>query len=226
MLIALLVPAIQNGDRAPRQNRCRYNLKQIGLALNSYHDRYRCFPPAYLADADGKPMHSWRVLLLPFFLEAPDLKQLYEQYDFSEPWNGPHNSALAAKIALYRCPNANEDPLHTNYVAVVGEETAWPGAKGRTIRKITDGTSKTISIVEVANAGIHWMEPRDLTFEEAQRGINVPGTRSGISSKHAGGAEFLFCDGSVHFLTDKIRPETLRALLTAAVGEMVTIPDD
>jgi hypothetical protein len=64
-----------------RRGNCSSNLKQIGLALNSYHDQYHCFPPAYVAGADGKPMHSWRVLLLPFF-EDPTLGKLYQQYDF------------------------------------------------------------------------------------------------------------------------------------------------
>jgi len=41
-------------------------LKQISIALQSYSAKYNSFPPAYIADADGKPMHSWRVLLLPF----------------------------------------------------------------------------------------------------------------------------------------------------------------
>jgi prepilin-type processing-associated H-X9-DG protein len=201
------------------------NLKQIGLALQSYHDTYKCFPPAYVADADGKPMHSWRVLLLPFFEEA-GLKRLYESYDFSEPWNGPHNSELSVEFPILFCPSEEGDFLNTSYVAVVGPETAWPDTAAMRIRGIRDGTSKTISVVEVANSGIHWMEPRDLTFEEALRGINVPGNKPGISSKHPGGANVLFCDGSVHFLSDKIPADTLRALLTANGSEDVKIPDD
>jgi hypothetical protein len=129
-------------------------------------------------------------------------------------------------VALdYYCPSADEPLFSTNYVAVVGEETVWPGTRGMLLGNVTDGKSKTIAVVEVANTGIHWMEPRDLTFEEAQRGINVPGIKSGISSNHVGGALCLFCDGEVHFLTNKVRPDTLRALLTAEGGERVAIPD-
>ncbi len=225
VVVALLYPAIPSSRHIHgRRDSCANNIKQIGLALNAYHDQYHCFPPAYIADSDGKPMHSWRVILLPFFEEA-GLKTLYEQYDFSEPWNGPHNSKLAVEFSIYCCPSADEAPFSTNYVAVVGEETVWPGTRGMLLGNVTDGKSKTISVVEVANSGIHWMEPRDLTFAEAQRGINIPGVKPGISSNHAGGAQFLFCDGSVHFLSDKIPAETLRALLTAEGGEMVEIPD-
>ena len=43
----------------------RNNLKQIGLALLEYHQKYGSFPPAFVADANGKPLYSWRVLILP-----------------------------------------------------------------------------------------------------------------------------------------------------------------
>ena len=43
---------------------CISNLKQIGLGLLNYESRYGCFPPAYVADAKGQPLYSWRVLLM------------------------------------------------------------------------------------------------------------------------------------------------------------------
>ena len=42
------------------------NLKQIAIALHSYHEQYGSLPPAYVADANGRPMHSWRVLSCHF----------------------------------------------------------------------------------------------------------------------------------------------------------------
>ena len=81
-LIALLFPAVQAAREATRrsqvvnnlkqfglamQNRsqCVNNLKQIGLAMHNYHSTYSVFPPAMTHDPDGKPLLSWRVLLLP-----------------------------------------------------------------------------------------------------------------------------------------------------------------
>src|SRR5438105_1376638 len=90
-LAALLLPLVSSARPAARRNACGNNMKQIELALLNYHDANKSFPPAYVADAEGKPMHSWRVLILPY-LERNDL---YQQYDFNEPWNGPHNSRLA-----------------------------------------------------------------------------------------------------------------------------------
>ena len=70
-----LAIAFRDAREAARRSQCKGNLKQIGLALLNYHDTFGCFPPAYIADADGKPMHSWRVLILPYI----DNAQLYNQ---------------------------------------------------------------------------------------------------------------------------------------------------
>ena len=56
---------------------CGNNLKQIGIALHTYHDEYKSLPPAYVCDESGKRMHSWRVLLLPYM----EQQELYKKYD-------------------------------------------------------------------------------------------------------------------------------------------------
>jgi hypothetical protein len=218
---SLLASSVKSARSAARRASCTCHLKQVGLALLNYESTYRRFPPAYLADADGKPMHSWRVLILPY-LERQDL---YKRYDFSEPWDGPNNKRLHGEIeTVFRCPEATGPETETSYVAVVGDETAWPGAESVRIRDIRDGTSKTIAIVEVANSGIHWMEPRDLTFDEALRGINPPGPGPKISSHHVGGAMVGWLDAHVSLLPDDLPVATLRALLTRSGKEPVSDP--
>jgi prepilin-type processing-associated H-X9-DG protein len=221
ILVALLLPAVSYSRSAALRNSCTCHLKQLGLALLNYESTYNCFPPAYIADADGKPMHSWRVLILPYLEEHA----VYKKYDFNEPWNGPHNRQLADEInAIFRCPEASGSASETSYVAVVGPETGWPGATPLKIRDIRDGTSKTIAIVEVANSGINWMEPRDMTLAEALKGINPPGADLKISSEHAGGAMVGFFDAHVSFLQNGLSTDVLRGLLTAAGGEPVADP--
>ncbi|MCH5377127.1 MAG: DUF1559 domain-containing protein, partial [Planctomycetes bacterium] len=167
-LLMCLLPAVQAAREAARRYMCVNNLKQISLALLNYHDDYRCFPPAYVADADGKPMHSWRVLILPYIEE----RSLYDQYDFSEPWDGPNNRKLLSKMPhVYACPSqprGTNDPaaFATSYVAVVGPRTAWPGVKSTKVADITDGTSNTIMVVELSGQQIPWMEPRDPSLAE------------------------------------------------------------
>src|SRR5207248_11120546 len=64
-LPALMLPAVQQAREAARRTQCSNNLRQIGLALHNYAQVYGSFPPAFVADEEGKPMHSWRVLILP-----------------------------------------------------------------------------------------------------------------------------------------------------------------
>jgi len=220
----LLGTAIQSARQAASANSCNCHLKQLGIALQNYHDTYKVFPPAYLADADGKPMHSWRVLLLPFLEE----QELCKRYRFDEPWDSPHNRQLADEISVtqFRCPAATGPANETSYVVVSDPETLFPGDRGRSIRDVRDGTSKTISIVEVANSGIHWMEPRDLTLDEALAGINPPNRSPAISSHHVGGAMVGWGDAHVSYLPNDLSIEKLRALLTASGGEKVSEPSN
>jgi hypothetical protein len=215
-----MLPLFSRAHICTREGACRSNLRMIAIALHNYHDTYGSFPPAYIADANGKPMHSWRVLLLPFLEE----KNLYDLYDFNEPWDGPHNSALALQVPrlkVFECPSVTK-LNETNYVAVVGPQTMWPGEKTITFGDIKDGTSNTIMVVELHNSGIHWMEPRDLDISQMPMGINPP-LGQAISSHHPHGAQVALADGSVGFLRDKLPASTLRALLTRSGGE--TIPD-
>jgi prepilin-type processing-associated H-X9-DG protein len=216
MLIALLLPAVSPVRPQSRRAQCTNNLKQIALALHNYHSTHGSFPPAYVADASGRPMHSWRVLILPYLDHLP----LYRQYRFDEPWDGPNNSQLAAtSLGVFRCPEDQAGPpAETNYLLVVGPETAWPGARCVRLDEISDGASNTILLVEVRQSGIAWMEPRDLHVLQMAPGVNAKAGQ-GISSGHPGGANVAFADGLVLFLPDSLTPAELRGLLTIRGGE-------
>jgi len=211
-VLALILPAVQSPRGPSWRGTCHINLKQIVLALHNYHDVYHRFPPAYVADANGKPMHSWRVLILPFLEQKP----LYDAYRFDEPWDGPNNSQLAGDLKILMCPaDGTRGKGQTSYVAVVGPGTAWPGTKRIDMADIKDGTNNTILIVEVHNSGISWMEPRDLDASQMPLAIN-PKTGLGISSGHPGCAQAARADGSVFVLDEKTPPATIRAMLTIA----------
>jgi prepilin-type processing-associated H-X9-DG protein len=218
-----LLPAFQRAGSRPRSP-CTNHLKLIGIALQNYCDEYRTFPPAFIADERGVPMHSWRTLLLPSFRDE-ELSALHAQYHFDEPWNGPNNCKLLDKApAIFRCPHDESDFAQTSYLAVVSPQTIWPEASTTKLREITDGSSRTIAVVECSDSGINWLEPRDATLNDASLGINKLKTRPTIRSHHSGGANFLFADGSVHFLSEDIPETTLRALLTSTGGEEIEIP--
>jgi prepilin-type processing-associated H-X9-DG protein len=215
VLTALLLPAIQAAREAARRTQCANNLKQIGLALQMYHDKYNTFPPAYLADASGKPMHSWRVLILPFL----DQQGLYGEYDMTEPWDGPNNSRLLARMpAVYACPSHSNAAGNstTAYAGVFGEQCVFVGRQAVSIAGITDGTSNTLLVGEATGAGIPWMKPDDIDITKHPS----LGDRDGFSGEHRGGVNFLLCDGSVRFVALSINPQTLKALFTRNGNEV------
>jgi prepilin-type processing-associated H-X9-DG protein len=108
---------------------------------------------------------------------------------------------------MWVCPSDDVVLSHTSYLAVVGPNTAWPGARTRKLADFAD-PSKTILVVEVANSGINWAEPRDLYVGQMAAGVNSKAGQ-GISSAHPGGAEALFADGHIEFIPDDIDPKEL-----------------
>jgi hypothetical protein len=162
-------------------------------------------------------MHSWRVLILPFL----EHQQLYDAYRFDEPWDGPNNRKLAEQVGrIYLRSGLESDQVRaTSFVAVVGPETAWPGAVARAFKDLGDGSRETLTVVEVPDGHFQWMEPNDLHFDQMSFRING-GSARGLGSR-LGGARVVSADGTVRTLPDDFDPNTLRAMLTANGGEVI-----
>jgi hypothetical protein len=222
-LIGMLLYAMQSPRINSFRLHCINNQHQITLALHHYASEHGHFPPAYIADADGKPMHSWRVLLLPYL----DRKDIYEAYNFKEFWNGPNNSKLISQMPhIFACPSNNKKPDCTNYVAVVGPKTAWPGEKTCSTDEITagDGCSETILLMELPNSDINWMEPRDLAYEELCDKM-TPYKRAEIFGAHNGVSVVSFVDGHTVILSEPFLQKNIGALLTKNGGEKIDFND-
>ena len=222
-VVALLVyilfgptgPAVWAEREAGRRRQCQFNLKQIGLALLSYEQANRCFPPAVFTDKRDKPAMSWRVAILPYL----EQQALYQQYDSKEPWDSPHNRALGnAPLEFFHCPSdPGSTPTETNYVRIVGKDTVG-GIPNEAVKfsDITDGTSRTIMVVEISGLHINWAEPRNVTADEFMKMV-----AKGRASNHPGGFQAAMADGSVHFISYGIAPKTLRSLLLRNDGQPV-----
>ncbi len=126
------------------------HLKQLVLAMHNYHDVYKQFPPAAIRDAQGRPLLSWRVALLPFLEE----NQLYHQFHLDEPWDSPHNKPLLAKMPQVFSPRSATLRAEgkTTLLVPVGKQTIFGPPEGVAIREITDGTVNTILIVDADEA--------------------------------------------------------------------------
>jgi prepilin-type processing-associated H-X9-DG protein len=222
VLVALLLPAVQAAREAARRTQCNNNLKQIALAFHNYHDTYGTLPPAYIPDENGKPMHSWRVLILPFL----EYGWIHEQYNFDEPWDSPGNRALTdMPIPVFTCPSSGDsvDSFQTNYMVITGPGTVFDGAKAAKFADIKDGTSNTLLVVEVTATGTKWAEPVDLDASTLSPPFSTGGPGN-AGSRHPGGMNAAMCDGSVQFLTGTIAPQTFDALITKAGNEQVVYP--
>ena len=225
-LAGLLVPALGSARDAVRRTTCANNLKQIAMVLQMYHDAHGCFPPAYIADKNGKPMLSWRVLILPYL----DRRERYKAFNLNEPWDGRGNKKLlAAYLMVYTCPG---DPdawtsgvPNTSSVAVVGPGAAWAGEKPRNRGDFQGEAGNTIMVVEVLGAGINWAEPRDLSLDAlgtagGESSALVPssnhGPRDGFFYKYdrGSGVNVAMADGSVRYLPlGNLSTEDLRKIL-------------
>jgi hypothetical protein len=217
LLCAGLLRVAIEGHGDPRGIACKNNLSNLGKALHNYNSSFGSFPPAFIADANGKPMHSWRTLLLPY-LEEPKIRRAYR---FDEPWDGPHNRQLHDRtVHVYDCPDDESPDNQTSYVAIVGPGTMWAGTHPCTVSEIADGTSNTIMLVEVRNSGIHWLEPRDLTAAELKARVLARRWRE-QPRNHRSGGHVLMADATVHWLSDEDLLKYLDALISINGNESI-----
>jgi len=213
-------PAVDTLEEAARARQVAMTqMRHFGLGMHSYHQEHKSFPPPALVDGDGKPLLSWRVALLPYLED--DYKDLYGQFHLDEAWDSEHNKPLIAKMpAIYRCPRSKKaDSGMTVYQVPRGPSTVFAGPDGISYRKITDGTSNTIGVVEVdENHAVPWTKPEDWTFDPA----NPPKGLGGHFPERI--FLCLVCDGSTHAIPITAKKETLSALFTRNGGEIVEIP--
>jgi Protein of unknown function (DUF1559) len=215
VLIGLVLPAIQSERPAGHRPPCQSNLHNIVLALLSYENAYHALPPAYTVDANGRPLHSWRTLILPY-LEEQDL---YKTIDLSRPWNDPANAkALETSIPSFRCPKSTGPKNSTTYLAIVGTNACLLPTKPRPPAEITDGRSSTLMLIETGDENtVPWMAPMDAD-ESLVLGL-------GLKSKlhHASGTNAGFADGAVRFLPTSMSAQLRRALMSISGHESVTL---
>jgi hypothetical protein len=236
LLIAVLVPAVQKVREAAARAQDQNNLKQISLALTHFALTYQGhLPPPVVYSKDGRPLYSWRVLILPFVEEQP----LYARFKLDEPWDSANNLPLAKHMpklfAHPMDPDAGRQGL-THYQLFVGTDASVKrrpifldhqlgrvpasfvgpelfmatGAALRYPGAIEDGTGQTILVAEAA-VPVPWTKPADLPYAADQPLPKLGGL-------FGGGYNVAMADASVHFLSDRISEDTLRNAITANDG--------
>jgi hypothetical protein len=217
-LIAAAGPTLEKQRENAYQSVSMNNLKQIALAMHNYLDATanKRFPPPAIYSKEGKPLLSWRVMILPLM----DEKELYKQFHLDEPWDSPNNIKLIAKMpAEFRTPNSKlKEPGRTNYLVPVGPGTVFEIKEGAQIKDIGDGMSQTILAVEADDDhAVVWTKPEDWTYDPKEPAKGLGGHFDKVFLA-------VMCDGSVHTLPLSTPAEKLRAWFTADGKEPVPLP--
>jgi prepilin-type N-terminal cleavage/methylation domain-containing protein/prepilin-type processing-associated H-X9-DG protein len=237
ILIGLLLPAVQMAREAARRGSCLNNLRQMGVGLHNYHNTFGSFPPGGVEPRtplkpQGRQL-AWSVFLLPYVEQHP----LFLRIDTSKAFDAPENAAAASIVLpLYLCPSvppreiASTARAPCHYGGIYGERITGPNNPPKgvmlydrrvSIPEIRDGTSHTIIISEDSQfADGQWINGRNI-FDQAFAINQAPAFENDMRSEHPGGANALFCDGSVHFLTETMVLSTLAAVCTRNRGDTV-----
>jgi prepilin-type N-terminal cleavage/methylation domain-containing protein/prepilin-type processing-associated H-X9-DG protein len=222
ILIALLVPAVQKVRESASRTDCTNNLKQMGLAMHMFHDTKKYFPPGF----DSKKW-GWATYLLPYV----DQKPLYDALPRGTVLALSAETTLP--LPIFMCasdPGDGINPWFSGYAKsnYSVNEQICDGNSKITIAQITDGASNTLLIGErntrwqignlwpgrdttppgVGVASImgrpNWRINTKYAGGTTCCAADKGGTRFAFGSLHPGGANFALCDGSVHFLSEKI----------------------
>lgn len=187
------------------------NMKQLGVALHSYHDVNGHFPQN-IADKDGKPLLSWRVHLLPY-LEADGL---YKEFKQTEPWDSEHNKKLLEKMPKAFAPvRVKPLPGMTYYLGFDGKDAMFGKGKPVGITRIGDGCSNTAMLVE-AGTGVQWTKPEDMPFNAEKDLPKLGGFFDGAFNA-------LLADGSVSRIKKNANASVLKLMVQMNDGYPIDI---
>lgn len=203
MLGAFLLPVLERGRSAIQCRECTERMRRISLAMMLYEADHGALPPAYTVDSGGNPLHSWRVLLLPYLGQ----QSLFDRVRPNEPWNSEHNRTLHNEaVVSYQCPSARLSPGQTTYSVVVGPEVAFEGSTPKRLADYGPKSAAMILVVE-CNSPVCWMAP---AVDVAQKNLDMEVYESrmlvgGIGNSHPYGANFGLRNGAGVFLFDTVR---------------------
>lgn len=198
------------------------NMRQQMIAMHNYHNDYNRLPPMCTVK-NGKPLHSWRVLMLPYL----ELDNIYKQLKIDEPWDSAHNLKIFESMptpSVYLHPEKRDAASRMTYYKVFYSKPGnKPGAVFGMDSKLTlgqltvqDGTSNTIGIIE-AGPPVLWYKPEDIEFDH-----DAPLPKL-ISPWKNNLVEVSFMDASIRSFSLDGNPEIWRALITRNGGEAVDI---
>lgn len=181
-------------------------MKQLAVAMHSYNEVHKKLPPHAVYSDDGKPLLSWRVLMLPFLEQEP----LYKKFKLDEPWDSPHNLPLLAEMPPVFKPLYGQPPVNPNttfFQVIVGPGAAFERHRQNNIPSdFPDSTGDTLLLVQAAHA-VPWTKPEDLDYDP-----DGPLPELGLIGENIFGVAMV--DASVQVINRTVSAESLRAAIT------------
>ncbi len=226
ILIALLLPAVQQAREAARRTQGSNHLKQVGLAAWNCHDNFNKFPPRGVPrigqgaanDLEaGMVPQAFFTDLLPYMDQAP----LYNQLQRGKPWSDPANQSVFLNvIPQYLHPTNTGSPVNGQGYAVAHIATnskAISDVSTVAIMDITDGTSNTMMVGTLNDGFAAWGDPKNHRDPSAGFGggpaaFGAPGHRV---------ATILMFDGSVRSVNTNLAPDICQKLADPRDGQFL-----
>lgn len=207
-------------------------MKSVVEAINAYYERYDSYPPPVVYDTVGKPLYSWRVLILPFL----GYQDLYDSYQLDQPWDSPANTYLLTKMPREYCSIRSPDAWEKhepNVFLLTGIDTIFPPTGPISRDEIID--SPTLLLIQSNNGSIAWSEPGDVDTQQGSLRVgNQPQLQ--IGGLHTLPSSFLTtsssnnkpqlalglgADGEAIWITDQTSRRIVDALVSANGSEKI-----
>lgn len=192
ILAFLVLPAVFGVCDAQNRMARSSNLRAAAIAFHNYHEEHHHLPRAAILDPQGKPLLSWRVMLLPYLGH----ESLYRQFKLDEPWNSDHNLKLIPKIpTIFQPLESNSPHGYTHIVVLRGKGSIFDTDPPPTLDQVkaADGLTSTVLLIE-SGRFIPWTQPEDETVDPA---LPAPWFYRGMH-RSGGYSKLAMLDGSVH----------------------------
>lgn len=217
----LIAAIVEDGVNQSKLIKREESLQEIAKALKTYHSENGFLPPAgWVSDPESKARQqfNWRVGLLPELGE----QDLYDQFDFSLPWDAPENQKVAREMpAVFGEASSldggdGETVALTNLRVVGGKVGVYKGDQATALEDVSDKAIWTSVVIECADCdAVPWTKPGALTMDE------VAPDRFGRSGENG----VMFIDGRFSVRVVRKEDDLISSVITTDGGEKMKSKD-